>query len=190
MKIRVNPSVKPRVKSSVNLPRVKQTRRIYQGRIFDIVKSRLVLSHNRAVWREVVVHQGAATLLPLLPGNRIILVKQFRYPAKRYLWELPAGTIEQGETPLACARRELVEETGFSAQSIRKVTEFYTCPGFCTEKIHLYLARNLKPAKCKSDPDEDIKHRVFSRREIVKMLKHHKIIDAKTLIGLMLWLRR
>jgi ADP-ribose pyrophosphatase len=168
--------------------KVKRSRKVYTGRIFNLTRTELVLPGGQNIWRETVVHPGAAVIIPELPGQRIILVKQFRYPAGQYLWELPAGTLEPGEKPLACARREITEETGYRARKVIKLAEFYTCPGFCTEKIHLYLARELVKAQAKMDIDEDITSRIFTVAEITRLIKQHKIIDAKTLVGVQKWL--
>lgn len=168
---------------------IKQKQPIYRGRIFNLTRTQLRLPSGRVTWRETVVHPGSATMIPELPGQRVILVKQFRYPTRQYLWELPAGTLDPGETPRACALREIEEETGYRAKKITKLTEFYTCPGFCTEKIYLYLAQNLVKTHTKLDEDEIMKQKVFTRSEIKKLIKHRQITDAKTLIGLNQWLQ-
>ncbi|MBI4712502.1 MAG: NUDIX hydrolase [Planctomycetes bacterium] len=178
-------------------------RTIYRGRIFNITRTRLTNPRtHKPYWRETVVHPGAVAIVPLIgktavsPAlmrgvDRVVLVRQFRYPTGRALWEIPAGTLNKGESPLACARRELLEETGFAARTIKKVMEFYTAPGFCTEKIHLYVAK-VDPSKhspLELDANEEIRYCIFHRRDIVQLLKTNKIIDAKSIIGLMLWLK-
>lgn len=164
---------------------------VYRGRIFNITRTRLTNPDtHKPYWRETVVHPGAVAIVPLIGVDRIVLVRQFRYPTGRALWEIPAGTLNKNESPLACARRELLEETGFAARTIKKVMRFYSAPGFCTEKIHLYAAR-LDPSKhspLELDADEQIRYRIFRRSAIAGLLKTNRIIDAKSIIGLMWWL--
>ncbi|MCK4909396.1 MAG: NUDIX hydrolase, partial [Planctomycetes bacterium] len=138
---------------------------------------------------EMVEHNGAATILPVLPDRRVILVQQYRYPIRKSIWELPAGRIEPGETPMACAQREIKEEIGLTARRMTKLISFYSTPGFTNEKIHIFLARGLKPARATPDPDEDIRTGCFTAREIKQMINQKRIVDAKTLIGLTLWLQ-
>jgi ADP-ribose pyrophosphatase len=166
---------------------VIKKRTLFTGRIFDI--SRIILKDkdgNKSI-RETVVHPGAVAIVPLISEDRIILVRQYRYPARRYLWELPAGTLDKKESPFSCAKRELLEETGFLAKRIRKIAEFYTCPGFCTEKMYLFVAEKLKFISQKLDSDEKIVSRIFNCHQIRHLLGKNKIMDAKTIIGLNLW---
>ncbi|MFH0888058.1 MAG: NUDIX hydrolase [Planctomycetota bacterium] len=162
---------------------------VFKGKIFSVSKSVLKDTDGRFI-RETVVHPGASVIIPLISKNQVILVRQYRYPTGKYLWELPAGTIDKGESPYACARRELEEETGFSAGKIRKIKEFYSCPGFCTEKLYLYVAEKLIFTAQKLDADEKVKYKIFSSDEISYLIEKNKIKDAKSLIGLILWLQK
>lgn len=168
------------------------TKNIYRGRIFDIVKTKLSAPDGKVFNRETVVHPGASAIVPLMGKDKVLLVNQFRYATGQMLWEIPAGTLYKNEPPFRCARRELEEETGFTAKTIKKATEFYSCPGFCTEKIHLYLAQGLSPGRngAKQDADENIHCRIFSKPQIIRMLNNGKIKDAKSIIGLILWLQK
>lgn len=184
------------MKTKAKKIRIKQSQPIYRGRIFNLTRTKLVLPSGRVTWRETVVHPGSATIIPELPGKRVILVKQFRYPTRQYLWELPAGTLDNGEKPRACAVREIEEETGYRAKKMIKLAEFYTCPGFCTEKIYLYLARDLVKTQTNLDEDEIMSHKIFTRSQIRQLIRpawpagrRHRIVDAKTLIGLNQWLQ-
>ncbi|MEW6026677.1 MAG: NUDIX hydrolase [Planctomycetota bacterium] len=165
-------------------------KKVFAGRVINLYQTLLKDPAGNKISRETVVHPGAVTVIPLVSNTKVILVRQYRYAAGQYLWELPAGTLGKGEAPLACAKRELQEETGFVPGRLKKLMVFYTCPGFCTEKMHLYLAENLKPGAQKLDPDEKITYKTFSRREIRRLVKTNKIIDAKSLIGLILWLQK
>lgn len=134
--------------------------------------------------REVFHHPGGAAVVPVLPDGKVLLVRQFRYPIQQDLLELPAGKIDPGETPESTARRELAEEVGYQARALVKLAEFYTTPGFCTEKLHLYLATDLTPAKEKGDDDEEIVVERFSLSELKTLLHSGRIADAKTIIGI------
>jgi len=148
--------------------------------------------------RETVVHPGAAAIIPVLAGRQVVLVRQYRYATGQELWEIPAGTIDKGETPLDCARRELAEETGFRARSFKKLAKFYPCPGYSTERLHLYQATRLIRTATTPEPDplrngltnEISKVRIFNHHEVRQLLRTGRIQDGKTLIGLMLWLKK
>ncbi|MFQ5998435.1 MAG: NUDIX domain-containing protein, partial [Candidatus Bathyarchaeia archaeon] len=116
---------------------------IFKGRIFDIKRDLVKLPNGVTVHREFIKHDGAVVVLPLLDSKSIVLIKQFRYSTGRSLFEVPAGNIDKGETPRDCARRELQEETGFSAAKLKKILEFYPAPGYSSEKLHLFLATRL-----------------------------------------------
>ena len=163
---------------------------IYRGRLFRVRNARLSYG-GYTFWRETVIHPGAAAIVPVITGHKVILVRQFRYATKREIWEIPAGTLDKNEIPLQCARRELAEETGYSAKVFKKLAMFYPCPGYSSEIIYLYEACNLtKTDGQEQDIDENIKIRLFSRPEIIKLIRRGKIIDAKTIIGLMIWLKK
>ena len=169
---------------------ILSNKKVYSGKVFNLYKTCLKDDDGSKMLRETVIHPGAVAIIPLISKDRVVLVRQYRYATGRYLWELPAGTLGKNESPLSCAKRELEEETGFVAVRTKKIMEFYTCPGFCTEKMHLYLAENLRPTTQKLDPDEKITYKTFSRPEIRHLVESNKIIDAKSLIGLILWLQK
>ena len=174
----------------MNKYRVVENRRIYQGRLFEVRSARLIPlgRDGESFWRETVVHPGAAAIIPVLPGKRVVLVRQYRYATGRELWEIPAGTIDKGETPLECGRRELEEETGFRARSFKKLAEFYPCPGYSTERLHLYQATKLTRTGAIPEPDEIFKVRIFNHYEVRQLLRTGRVQDGKTLIGLMLFM--
>lgn len=172
--------------------KIISAKNIYRGLIFDIVKARLSLPGGKNCIRETVVHPGASAIIPVIGKDKVLLINQFRYATGQSIWEIPAGTLDKNEPPARCARRELEEETGFVARSVKKLAEFYSCPGFCTERIHLFLAKGLSPGRgaARPDADENINCRIFGRRQIVQMLNNGTIKDAKSIIGLMLWLQK
>jgi ADP-ribose pyrophosphatase len=139
--------------------------------------------------RAIVQHQGSAVVMPVDSRGRVLLVRQYRLPARMYLWELPAGRVDPGETPLRAARRELREETGCRAKTFEKLAVFFPSPGFLAEKMTIYLARDLTLGESTPMEDERIETRWFTTREIDKLIQTGKILDAKTMIGFLRWQR-
>ena len=139
--------------------------------------------------RAIVQHRGSAVMMAVDGRDRILLVRQYRLPARQYLWELPAGRVDEGETPLQAAKRELVEETGYRARSWKKLAEFYPSPGFLAEKMTIYIATGLTEGVQTPMEDERIQTRWFSAAEIDGMIERRKILDGKTMIGFLKWQR-
>jgi ADP-ribose pyrophosphatase len=167
-------------------PRIVSVRKIYSGRLLRLELLQIQGPDGRSREREVVRHPGAVAIVPLL-GKKVLLVQQYRAPLGKELWEIPAGTIEPGEAPLECAKRELAEETGYRAREWKELAEFYTTPGFCDERLTLFLAEGLEPAaEGKRAEDEFIQIREFELAEIREMLRRGELEDAKTIIGLTL----
>jgi len=133
---------------------------------------------------EVIKHPGAALVVPFLSANRIIMLRQLRPVINSYIYELPAGTLGRNEPPLACARREIVEETGYSAGRFTFLGAIYPVPGYSTEKIFIYKARALKKRERIAEKDEVIEAGVFTRAEIKRLFRAGKIVDAKTIAAL------
>ena len=139
------------------------------------------------IQRGIVQHPGSAVIMPVDAKKRVLLVRQYRLPARKFLWELPAGKIDEGETPLQAAKRELKEETGCKAKKWLKLAEFYPSPGFLAEKMTIYLAQELVEGEATPMDDERIEKQWFSVKEIEEMLRGGKILDAKTNIGFLRW---
>jgi ADP-ribose pyrophosphatase len=135
--------------------------------------------------REIVEHPGAVTIIPLVDDDRVCLIRNFRLAAGRKLVELPAGTLESGEDPAATATRELAEETGYRAASIEKLCEFYMSPGILSERMHLYVARELSAGNAALEPGEEIETLVVPWADAMQMTRDGTIEDAKTLVGLL-----
>ena len=139
--------------------------------------------------RAIIQHNGSAVMMPVDEKKRVLLVRQYRLPARKFLWELPAGRVDPGETPLQAAKRELIEETGYRAKKWEKLAEFYPSPGFLAEKMTIYLATNLTAGEQKPMEDERIETRWFTSREIDDAIQSGKVLDAKTQIGFLKWKR-
>ena len=141
------------------------------------------------VVRELIHHPGSAVILPLFSDGRILMIRQYRLAAGGMIWELPAGTIDRGETPLQTARRELAEETGYRSARWRKLLAIYPSPGLMAERMNLFLARDIRPGKARPEGDERISVHSFSLPEVLRMIRAGKIIDAKSLVGVLYWSR-
>jgi ADP-ribose pyrophosphatase len=159
---------------------------LYRGKIFDVALERVTLPNGAIKEREVVRHPGAAAMVPLLDDGEVVLIRQYRHAVGRFLWEIPAGTLERGESPTECARRELLEETGYEAANLEKLTEILPAPGYTDERIHIFLATGLIPAKQKLDDDEVLDLQPTAFDTALGMITEGEIQDAKTIIGLLL----
>jgi ADP-ribose pyrophosphatase len=159
-----------------------EARVVYQGKLLGVTVERWG-EHER----EIVEHPGAVAIVPLDRDGLLTLVRQRREAVRINLLELPAGTLEQGESPLDCARRELEEETGLTGGTWRRRAAFYTTPGFCRERMHLFIAEDLDPGPARPEDDEEFELVRWPKPDIEAHL--HEIEDAKTLVGLLLFLR-
>jgi ADP-ribose pyrophosphatase len=169
------------------MTRVLKSRSIYKGKIIDVRVDRVLEPQGVEAERELVRHPGSVVVLPRFPGNRVLLVRQFRYAAQQSLWELVAGGIGPNESAAKAAARELREETGYTAAKYRLLFRFYSSPGFLNEKMHLFEAADLTSGKATPEKDERLETRLFRLSEIREMIAARKIQDGKTLVGL-LWL--
>lgn len=156
---------------------------IYRARIFDLKAVSMKAPDGHQFRHEVIVHPGAAVIIPILKGEQFVLVKQYRTAVAKSIWEFPAGTLEQNEAPLSCAKREIVEETGFEAKRWRKLVSFFPAPGISTEFMHIFLASDLRPARMSPDRDEFIERHIVSFKRLQKMILSGIIVDAKTIVG-------
>ncbi|HTV53341.1 MAG TPA: NUDIX hydrolase [Terriglobia bacterium] len=173
--------------SSRSSLRLVSTKTVYRGKMIDVRVDRIVEPRGIPVQREVVCHGGSAVVLPYFREGRILLVRQFRYPARQALWELVAGGVEPGESPKQAAERELREETGYTAKSFKLLFKFYPSPGVLSEKMHLFEAVDLTRGTAEPEEDERIQVKLFSMPKLKEMVGRGKIQDGKTLVGL-LWL--
>ncbi len=169
--------------------KILKSKTIYAGRIVDLKLEKIVEPGGVAAEREVVYHAGSVVVLPRLADGRVVLVRQYRYAARQQLWELVAGGLEPGESPLQAARRELQEEAGFRARHCKLLLDFYPSPGVLSECMFLVEASGLTPTSTRPDADERIEVGTFTLPQIHKMLREKKLRDGKTLVGL-LWMLR
>lgn len=160
---------------------------VFRGRKIELVLDTVALPDGQQQVREIVLHRGAAVMLPLLDGQRVVLVWNYRYPIGQRLLELPAGTLDPGESPEACAARELEEEIGYLAGKLTKLAEFYPSPGILSECMHLFLAEELHPSRQQLDPGEDIQVEILPLDQAVDLVSRGEIRDGKTIVGLLLY---
>lgn len=163
-----------------------ESQNIFTGAVFSVERDRLREENGLEIVREIVRHAGGAGCLPLFDDGRVALVKQYRHPARRELLEIPAGKIEAGETPAECAMREVEQEIGFRVGHIEPLAEFYSTPGFCEERLYVYLATELERAEQNLDHDEFVEIVYLSLTEAVAMAERGEIEDSKTIIALLL----
>jgi ADP-ribose pyrophosphatase len=166
------------------------SKRLYQGRVINVDQDTVRFPDGSVGELEMIRHPGAAAVVPFLddpgsPDPRVLLIHQFRHAADGVLWEIPAGTLEPGEPPESCARRELAEEAGMEAGKLLKLTTIFTTPGFTDERIHLYLATSLSPVALARDEDEFITVHEKRWSEVGKMIRTGKIRDGKSLCAVM-----
>jgi len=159
---------------------------VYRSKIFRVTDDRASDESGFEIHRAIVRHAGSAVMMAV-EEDRVLLVRQFRLPAGKELWELPAGKVDEGEQPLDAAKRELQEETGYSAKNWRPLVSFFPTPGYVEERMTLFLATELTAGEATPMDDERIETRWFGREELRKMVYAGEVEDGKTLIGFLLW---
>lgn len=169
---------------------MKNKNNIFRGRLLNLSTKNVCLPNGNNIRLEIIDHPGAALIVPFLNSGEVIILKQFRPVVNKYLYELPAGTLGKNESVLSCARRELVEETGYCAKRIEKIGVIYPVPGYSTEKIVIFKAGGLAKVKAKKEMDEVIEASIMPRKTLQGLFKKGQIVDAKTICALTLcgWL--
>jgi ADP-ribose pyrophosphatase len=166
-------------------PKILASETQFRGRVFNVTVDK-IKEGEITYQREVVEHPGSAVILPVFADETVALVRQYRHPARRYLLEAPAGTLERGEAPELGAARELEEELGLVAARMEKLSEFFVSPGFCSEKMWVFLATDLTGTAQRLDDDEILEVERIPFSQALEMITRGEIEDAKTIIGLML----
>lgn len=163
---------------------IKKSEIKFRGKVFDLRVDTIEYDSGNEAVREVAVHPGGAVVVPVKEDGKIVMVKQFRYPFQKFLLEFPAGKLDINEDPANCAARELKEETGYAAGKIERLGSIYTTPGFCSEELHIFLARNLVPGDHNREEGE-FGMEVFecTPGEIGEKIRNGEIVDSKTICG-------
>ena len=171
------------------LPRLVSSETVYHGRLFDVELDTIEMEGGIVARREILKHPGAVCMIPVDADGRLLLVTQYRHAAGRRLLELPAGTLEKGEEPLAAVSRELQEEVDMFPGRIEALGGFYVAPGYTTEYIHLFVCSDLKHSSMDGDEDEDIEIVPTSVEDALTAIDRGDICDAKSVIGILRWVR-
>jgi ADP-ribose pyrophosphatase len=166
------------------------SRRVFSGRVLDLDVDTVRFPDGSVGDLEMIRHPGASAVVPFVNDPRgadpeVLLIRQFRHAAERYVWEIPAGRLEPGEAPEACARRELEEEAGVTAGELRRLTTIYTTPGFTDERIHLFLASGLGEGTERREADEFLEVHRMPWSRVLRLIEQGEVEDGKTLIALM-----
>ncbi len=164
--------------------KILKTEDLFTGKIFKVEKKFIELKSGKKTYREIIKHPGSVAIIPFIDNESIILIEQYRSALEKTILEIPAGTLEQNEDPEDCARRELLEETGYTTKNFKKLFTGYTSPGYSDEKMHFFLATDLTFKGERPEEDEDIKTRIVKLYEIRSMIKNGIISDLKTICGI------
>ncbi len=190
---RKNPGKTPKT-AVIERATVLSSKVVYQGPLFRVQHDRLIEPGGRTNERDVIRHNGSVVILAIDNSKNkrdpwIVLERQYRHAANQYLWELPAGKLDAGETPLEGAQRELAEETGYRAKKWGPLVEYYASPGFLGESMKVFLAEGLEPGETHLEDDEEIELRLVKMSELLKMIEKGAILDGKTMTSVLLYAR-
>lgn len=169
--------------------RLIRRRSVYEGYCFRVVSDTVIWPNQLRLERSLILHPGISVMVPVVDKKHIILIRQYRYGAKSYLWEVPAGTIAPPESALTCAKRELQEEIGYKAGRWKALGACFTSPGYNTERIHCFAAYELERTRTRLEKDELIEPQVVSHERVKAMLQNGNLIDAKSFIALSYFFR-
>jgi ADP-ribose pyrophosphatase len=169
--------------------RVVSSETIFKGRVFTLKRERVAEPGGIVTTRDIIVHPGSVVVLPVLDDGRIVLIRQYRHAAGQYLWELVAGHKEPKQTAVEGARRELLEETGYTAQRVRKLFEIFPSPGLLGERMDIFLAEGLTKGKARPEDDEKITQKIVTLGEAEKWIRSGKIRDSKSISGILYYAR-
>ncbi|MBF0099865.1 MAG: NUDIX hydrolase [Desulfobacterales bacterium] len=165
---------------------VNEKKIIHQARIFTLMRENVTLQNGSTVNLDIIRHPGATAIVPFLSSDTVLLLNQYRHAIGRFIWEIPAGTLDPNEDPLSCAKRELQEETGYIANTWKPLGKIVPVPGYSDECIHLYIAYDLIQGTQKLDKDEVLHVHPIHFEKALKMITTNEILDGKTITGLLL----
>ena len=169
-------------------PEILHRERVFEGKVFAVERDRVRMASGREVTLDLVRHPPSVVLIPFPEAGRVILVRQYRHAVNRWLWELPAGSVDEGETPEEAARRECHEEIGQVPDTVVRLAAMYPTPGYCDEEMFFFRVSGLSVPShdAEKDDDEDIEVQTFTLKEAREMVRRGAIVDMKTVIGLSL----
>ncbi|MDE2491881.1 MAG: NUDIX hydrolase [Elusimicrobia bacterium] len=167
------------------IERFVRKKTVWRGRVVGLRLDTVRLPSGKLATREYLDHPGAVGIVPLLPGGRVVMVRQYRHPVREVTLELPAGKLDAREKPLSCVRRELKEETGYSARKITPLLQFWPTPAFANEVLHMFVAEGLKAGKMDTDEDEFLECVTLPFKKALELVRRGEIRDSKTVIGLL-----
>jgi ADP-ribose pyrophosphatase len=171
-------------------PKVKvlDSKMVFRGKVFGVRRDEVVEPGGLRATREVIAHPGSVVVLPVFKDRRILMIQQYRYATRQYLWELVAGRIDEGESVKKAAARELKEETGYTAKRLTEFLDIFPTPGFLEERMHILLAEGLTAGEAEPEADEKIISRAYSANELKHMMKQGKLRDGKSIAGILYYL--
>lgn len=164
-----------------------RSQEIFNGKVIRLLVDDVELPNGKPAKREIVRHPGAVAVIAITPENRMVFVRQYRKPLDKTILEIPAGKLEKGEDPADCAKRELTEETGYTAQEMKFVSKFYTSPGFADELLYVYEGANLGQGQAQPDQDEFVELVELTLDEAFSRIQTGEIVDAKTVFAVYYW---
>lgn len=167
---------------------VLKSEMVHQGPVFGVRRDEIIEPTGVHAVREVITHSGSVVVLPVLPDGRLVLIRQYRYATRQFLWELVAGRMDEGETPKQAAARELLEETGYRAKRLKIFLDVFPTPGFLEERMFILLAEGLTAGKAQPEEDERIEVKSYTPNELKHLLRKGLLHDAKTVAGILYYL--
>jgi ADP-ribose pyrophosphatase len=162
---------------------------LYQGKVFRLQRDTVIEPGNVQADRDIIVHPGSVVVMPIFKDGRVLLIRQYRHTVGEFLWELVAGRKEPNETPVAAARRELIEETGYTAKRLRKLMRIVPTPGFVKEWMWIFAAEGLTEGAAQPEDDERITPRIFTLKQAEKMIERGTLRDAKSICAILYYMR-
>ena len=169
--------------------KVLKSKVLYQGKVFRLQRDTVIEPGGVRADRDIIVHPGSVVVLPVFEDERVLLIRQYRHSVGEFLWELVAGRKEPNETPAVGARRELIEETGYRAKRLRKLMRIVPTPGFVNEWMWIFAAEGLEQGIAQQEEDEKITPRIFTLKQVDSMIERGTIRDAKSICGLLYYMR-